>query len=751
MKEKLIELLKEKEYIGKTGKELADYFKVEYNSEFMQLLTLLEEAGDIAKSSKDRYFLSEKLGIYKGVVLANKKGFAFINIGKEHDDIFVSKDNLNGALDKDLVLVKVLSKKSDNNSEEGIILKVIERGIKQVVGEFIDGDGIYYVVPDDLRIDDKIEIFSDALAGAVAGHKVVVSIFDYEPKLTGEIIQILGHKNDPGVDILSIIARYDIEVEFSDEIYQSLDKIPAFVKEEDLMERMDLRDEVIVTIDGDDAKDLDDAISLKKLANGNFQLGVHIADVSHYVKEGSFLDKEAVNRGTSIYLVDRVIPMLPHKLSNGICSLHPDVDRLTISCFMEIAGDGSLVNYEIKESVIHSKQRMTYQNVNKILDNDIELTKRYQGYIELFFLMEELAAILRNKREQRGSIDFDLNESKILIDDKGKAIDIVLRERGKSEKVIEEFMLLANETVASCVKWLDLPFIYRIHEKPQVKKLQKFSTVAKTLGYSLKGSLQQVYPNQLSSFVEEIKGTEAHTLLATLLLRCMSKAKYSEEALGHFGLASENYTHFTSPIRRYPDLLVHRLLRAYLFEGKINPQAVEHFSSVIPQLAESSSNCEMIAINLERDVESMKKAEYMLSHIGDIYEGLISSVTAFGMFVELDNTIEGLVHMMELKDDYYHFDEINMRLVGERTGRIYKMSDRIKIQVKAVNKEDGNIDFSVLKQKKKNSKFSNKFVKSNSKKPTSKGIKNQNKPTKSNGLTKVNGRINNKSRSKKRK
>jgi len=718
MEKKIIELLSRKDYTGKTGKELADYFKVEYNTTFIKELVMLEESNQIARSSKDKYFLAGTLLMYQGIVSMNKNGYAFVDIGEEAD-IYIASKNLNHALDKDKVVVKVKTNKSNGHSKEGVITKIIERGTKQTVGEFIEDDNKSFVVSDDKNLS-KIEIINKQSLGAIDGHKVVVEISNYQP-LEGKVIRILGHKNDPGMDILSKIASYDVNVEFDEAIYTYLDSIPSSVSKEQINGRFDLRDEQIVTIDGEDAKDLDDAISLKKLDNGNYYLGVHIADVSYYVRENDSLDREAVARGTSIYLVDRVIPMLPHKLSNGICSLHPDVDRLTISCFMEIDNQGNVVTYEIKESVIHSKQRMTYTAVNKILDNDFEEIENYKNFVDLFNLMEELASILENKRQERGSINFDLAEAKVIVDEKGKVEDIVIRERGKGEHIIEEFMLAANETVASCIRWMDLPFIYRIHEKPQVKKLQKFSLMAKLLGFDLKGSLYNVHPSVLSRFIEEVKEDDAYSILGTLLLRCMSKARYSEENLGHFGLASETYTHFTSPIRRYPDLLVHRLLRTYLFDKQINNKTIQHFMEVIPLLAESSSNREIDAVNLERDVEDMKKAEYMGKHIGETFEGIISSVTGFGMFIELENTVEGLVHISELKDDYYNFDEINLRLIGERYRKVYKMSDKVKIKVKSVDTIEGTIDF-ILVEPKSKSKAEN-YLQTDHKKATEKNGK----------------------------
>ena len=444
---------------------------------------------------------------------------------------------------------------------------------------------------------------------------------------------------------------------------------------------------------------MDDGISLKKLANGNYYLGVHIADVSYYVKEGSPLDKEAFLRGTSIYLADRVIPMLPHKLSNGICSLNPKVDRFTISCFMEVNQKGEVVDHEIVPAIINSTERMTYTNVNKILDGDQALQLEYSHVKDMFFLMQELASILQEKKAKRGAIDFDVKEAKVVVNGKGETVDVVLRNRGASDRIIEEFMLLANETVAKHFKWLELPFIYRVHEQPKTKKLMQFSSIAKVMGYSIKGSLEHIYPNELSSIIEASKDTPEHTIISTLLLRCMQKARYDEQCLGHFGLADEFYTHFTSPIRRYPDLIVHRLIRKYLFEKCIDDQTIRHYQEIMPEIALQSSNREREAIDIEREVDDMKIAEYMEKHIGEEFEGIISSITNFGFFVELDNTIDGLVHVSDLVDDFYFFDEKNLRYVGQRTGKVFKMSDRVKVKVSSASKVDKAVDFEIVGMK----------------------------------------------------
>lgn len=697
MKEDILKLLEDDSYKGRKINELAEYFSKDASEEyveFIKLVNLLEAEGLIMRDKHNDYYLINQLNFFSGVLEMNKKGFGFVKVGEDRD-FYVHDSKMKDAYDKDTVLLEKIA--SRGSREEGRVVKVLKRGQTRYVGEVKRGKRDYYVDCDDGKFNEPIFVDQGHMHGAVLGHKVVVEIKTYKPQIKGNIVNVIGHRNDPGVDILSIVHAHDVDIEFPKEVYEQIEDIPDNIDVNDIGKRIDLRKEMIVTIDGDDAKDLDDAISLKRLDNGNYELGVHIADVSYYVEEGSALDKEAVQRGTSIYLVDRVIPMLPHKLSNGICSLNPDVDRFTLSCIMEINVDGDVVNHEIIESVIHSSYRMTYNNVNKILDGDKEIQDKYKDVIDLFFLMQEVALVLRKKRDQRGSIDFDVNEAKVLVDKLGKPIDVVLRERGASDKIIEEFMLRANETVAEHFKWMDIPFIYRVHEHPKLKKLQQFVSMVKPLGYTIKGSLEHLYPNELSAIVDASKGTEEHTIISTMLLRCMQKARYDEECLGHFGLADEYYTHFTSPIRRYPDLLVHRLIRKYLFEQRFD--MIGHYQEVIPYLAERASTREREAIEIEREVTDMKMAEYMSEHIGEEFEGMICSVTQFGFFVELANTIDGLVHMSELTDDYYHYDENNMMLVGERTSTTYKLSDKVKVRVLSCSKKERTIDFVLVNQK----------------------------------------------------
>lgn len=719
MKEEILELLADQTYTRRKIQELAEHFHMTETQDyvsFIKLINEMEDEGLIIRSRINDYYLINQLQYYKGVLELNKRGFGFVKVDEDRE-FYIHDSNMKDALHNDTVLIEKI--KSRGQREEGRVVRVLKRGKLRYVGEVKRGRKDYLVKADDQKFDKPIIVDAAHMHGAMPGHKVVVEIKTFKPQIKGDIVKIIGHRNDPGIDILSIVHAHDVDIEFPKEVYEQIENISDEIDPSDIENRVDLRSELIVTIDGDDAKDLDDAISLKKLDNGHYQLGVHIADVSYYVTEGSPLDKEAIKRGTSIYLVDRVIPMLPHKLSNGICSLNPNTDRYTISCIMEINKQGEVVNHDILPTVIHSSYRMTYNNVNKILDGDQKLQQEYAPAVPLFFLMQELATLLRKVRDERGAIDFDVDEAKVLVDKQGKPTDVVLRKRGASDKIIEEFMLKANETVAQHFKWMDLPFIYRVHEQPKVKKLQQFVNIVKPLGYTIKGSLEHVYPNELNAIIHASKGTDEHVIVSTLLLRCMQKARYDAQCLGHFGLADEYYTHFTSPIRRYPDLLGHRLIRTFLFKQDYKQTA--HFEEVIPELAEQSSYREREAIDIEREVTDMKMAEYMSEHIGEEFEGMISSITSFGFFVELPNTIDGLVHITDLTDDFYHYDEKQMILVGERTGRIFKLSDKVKVRVVACDKKERTIDFEVVGMESRKKK--SKIVKINDRKVKTKRTK----------------------------
>ncbi|SFE93999.1 ribonuclease R [Alteribacillus iranensis] len=680
-----------------------DAHSAEETKDLMKTLNELEDQGEIVRTRSNRYGVPEKMNLVKGTVQAHQRGFAFIlPENKGEDDIFVPANELNGAMNKDIVLVRV-QRKSSGSKPEGVVVRILERGTQKIVGTYVDYRSYGLVEADDKHISNDIFIPQDAENGAVDGHKVVVEITKYPEgrfSAEGKVVNILGHKNDPGVDILSIIHKHGLPGEFPQEVIDQANEIPDTLTEKDLVERRDLREETIVTIDGADAKDLDDAVQVKRLENGNFLLGVHIADVSYYVEEGSPIDQEAFERATSVYLVDRVIPMIPHRLSNGICSLNPKVDRLTMSCEMEITPDGEVVNHDIFESVIRSSERMTYSDVRLILEEKDEDTReKYKELVPLFERMEELALILRKKRFERGAIDFDFKEAKVIVDEEGKPEDVKLLERSVAERLIEEFMLAANETVAEHFHWLKLPFVYRIHEDPDPEKLERFLEFVTTFGYVVKGSANTVHPRALQKVLEEVKGETEEAVISTVLLRSMQQAKYDPENVGHFGLSSDFYTHFTSPIRRYPDLIVHRLIREYAIKNNMDGKTQSTWREKLPDITRHASERERRAVDAERDVDDLKKAQYMEDKVGEEFTGFISGVTNFGMFVELENTIEGMVHISYLTDDYYHFDEKAYALIGERTANMFRIGDEVEVRVIQVNVEEADIDFEVVGMK----------------------------------------------------
>ncbi|RIW38954.1 ribonuclease R [Bacillus salacetis] len=704
--DKLLSYMKDEAYKPLTVQELEEAFGIEGSSnfkEFVKALVTMEEKGLVVRTRSNRYGLPEKMNLVRGKLSGHAKGFAFVIPDEPGlDDIFIPPNETNNAMNGDIVLARV-SSESSGSRREGSIVRILERGVSQVVGTYTESKHFGFVIPDDKKFSSDIFIPKAANMGAVEGHKVVVKLTSYpegRKSAEGEVIDILGHKNDPGVDILSVIHKHGITVEFPDEVMEQANNVPDEIDPSELENRRDLRDETIVTIDGADAKDLDDAVTVKQLENGNYKLGVYIADVSYYVEESSPIDQEAFERGTSVYLVDRVIPMIPHRLSNGICSLNPKVDRLTLGCQMEINSQGEVVKHEIFQSVIKTTERMTYSDVNKILvDKDEKLREHYQPIVPMFEKMEELAQILREKRMQRGAIDFDFKESKVLVDDEGKPTDVVLRTRSVAERLIEEFMLVANETVAEHFHWMDVPFIYRIHEDPKEEKLQKFFEFITNFGLFVRGSANSVHPRALQEIVEAVEGKPEEMVVSTVMLRSMQQAKYYAESLGHFGLSTQYYTHFTSPIRRYPDLIVHRLIRTYLIEGKLDESTRAKWAAQMDEIAEHTSSRERRAVDAERETDELKKAEYMLDKVGEEYEGIISSVTNFGMFVELSNTIEGLVHVSYMTDDYYRFDERSMAMIGERTANVFRIGDEITIRVVNVNKDERAIDFEIVGMK----------------------------------------------------
>ncbi|WP_435923396.1 ribonuclease R [Paenibacillus sp. DYY-L-2] len=707
----LLAFMRETAYKPMTYQELEEHFEIRDASEFkefLKLLNQLEQSGQIILTRSNRYGVPERMDLVRGRLQAHAKGFAFlIPDDRDHPDVYIHANDLKSAMNGDIVLVRVNSKSIAGGKLEGEVVRIVTRAVTQVVGVFEHHETYGFVIPDDKRINRDIFVPLEGFGGAVSGEKVVARIVSYpegRSAAQGEVIEILGHKDDPGVDILSIIRKHQLPEGFPDDVMAEAQAAPDTIAEEEIAQqgRRDLRDKVIVTIDGEDAKDLDDAVNVERLPNGNIRLGVHIADVGYYVREGSRLDQEAYNRGCSVYLVDRVIPMLPHRLSNGICSLNPKVDRFTLSCEMEFDDQMKVVKHDIFTSVIRTTERMTYTNVRKILqEEDPEVTERYSGLVETFRLMKELALALRAKRMRRGAVDFDFEESKVIVDENGKPTDIVKRERSIAEQIIEEFMLAANETVAEHFHWLKVPFIYRIHEDPDQEKLMNFMAFVANFGYAVKGGKgNKVHPRALQTLLEDIQGTKEQTVISTMMLRSMRQAKYDAESTGHFGLAAEFYTHFTSPIRRYPDLVIHRVIREVIENGGTLTEArQEYLASRMQEIAQQSSERERVAVDAERDTEQLKKAEFMLDKVGEEFPGIISSVTSFGMFIELENTVEGLIRLSGMTDDYYHFHEQHMALIGERTSRIFRIGDEVKIRVARVNMDDHTIDFELVDMK----------------------------------------------------
>jgi ribonuclease R len=697
MKEQILQIL-EFENKALDIHEISEKLGINNVDEFKEVLKALNELEDeyqIYHTNKDKFMLFNNSHLKIGTLLSTTKDFAFVDIEGD-EDVFVHASNLNGALHKDKVIVEITSKQGLRL--EGRILKVVNRSLKNVVGEIVYIDNQAHLKLDDEKFKIDIIIKPDKLMNAMEGHKVVAKVTTKIKNnlYNGEVIKVIGHKNDPGVDILSIAYKYGINDTFPDEVIKELDDIPDSVSEIELNNRRDLRDHMIFTIDGDDTKDIDDAIEVKKLDNGNYELGVHIADVSYYVKEGSALYKEAYERGTSVYLADRVIPMLPHKLSNGICSLNPGVDRLTISCVMEIDDKGNVKSYDIFPSVIKSRIQMTYKKVNKILEENI-IPEGYEEYADTLILMQELASKLRENKVRRGYIDFEIDEAKIIVDEDGKAIDIKLRERGKGEKLIEDFMIAANESVASYIFYMEYPFIYRVHGTPSEEKMKNFLTYVSSCGYTLKGNFKEIYPSTFQDILGQLKETKEYSIFSSLLLRSMQKAIYDTTNIGHFGLGSKCYTHFTSPIRRFPDTTVHRLLHKYIFDGKNDLETQKGEELKLIDIAKHSSQKERDSVECEREVDDMKMAEYMMNHIGESYTGMISSITKFGIFVQLPNLIEGLIKLEDLKGDYYTFDESTISLIGKKDKKGYHLGDTLDVVVVSANKETKMIDFVLAK------------------------------------------------------
>ena len=665
--------------------------------ELLKALDNLEENAKVYHTKKDKYMLFEDSNSRVGILQVTSKGTGYVML-ESGEEIKISAENLNGAINKDKVIVNI----EDNKAKPmtGSIVKVVQRATNQIVGTVYMKKNRVYVKPDDKKLNITVVIEHNYHNNLVEGHKVLVKLLNRNSKdeYNCQIIKVLGHINDPGVDILSIMAKYDINDAFPSEVMEQVqNEIPSIVSEDEIKKRLsktgkDLRDEVIFTIDGDDTKDIDDAISIEKLDNGNYKLGVHIADVSYYVKENSPLDKEALQRGTSVYLADRVTPMLPHELSNGICSLNPNVDRFALSCVMEIDNTGNVVNYDIFDSIIRSRIQMTYKKVNKVIEEDI-VPEGYEEFADKLKLMKELADILRANKVSKGYIDFEIDEPKVIVNEDGEAIDIVLRERGAGEKLIEDFMIAANETVASHFVNMDYPLVYRIHGEPSEEKITNFLHLVSIMGYKLVGNFKKITPKTIQEMLDQLKDKKEYYILSSQMLRSMQKAVYDTNNIGHFGLASKMYCHFTSPIRRYPDLTVHRSIRKCLLSDNMTAESLSAWEHKLPMMAEHSSIKERAAIDCEREVDDMKMAEYMEKHIGDAYHGIITGVMSFGFFVQLPNMVEGLVHVEELKDDFYMYDESTFSLTSPKNKRGYRLGDEVDVVVKSASKENHTIDF----------------------------------------------------------
>ncbi len=669
---------------------------------FRCVLEELEAEGRIIKTRRNRYASPKKMGVVAGSFQGHERGFGFVvPDADDEDDLFIGSENINGAMHGDRVLARITKHSYGEKSAEGEIIKILSRANEKIVGLFDRSGSFGFVTPDHRKIKGDIFVPIGKTMGAKKHQKVVVEITRWpEPNRNaeGHIIEILGGEGDKGVDVLSIVKAYNIPTEFPDEVLKDVEKVPEKISSGEIENRRDLRNLTAITIDGEDARDLDDAVSLEIIDAGIYRLGVHIADVTHYVTEGSALDKEALNRGTSVYFPDRVIPMLPAELSNGICSLNANEDRFAFSVIMDIDNLGRVVNHDIFESVINVSERMTYTDVYNILEhNDKELIQRYKPLIPMLEQMKDLALILGKKRKIRGAIDFDFDEAKIIVDENGKPIEIKKYQITIANKIIEEFMLLCNETVSEHFYWLNIPFVYRIHEDPDIEKMEILNKFLFNFGYKIKG-INKIHPRALQDVIEKAKGSPQARMIGTMMLRSLQKARYSFEHDHHFGLAAGYYSHFTAPIRRYPDLVIHRIMKEYI-KGVFDETRNEHYSEILPEIAKHCSQREKNAEEAERDCDDMKKAEYMKSYIGEVFTGIISNIASFGMFVELDNTIEGLVRLSSMEDDYYRYDEKHYCLIGERMRKTYRIGDMVKVLVIRSSPETRQIDFALTDEK----------------------------------------------------
>ena len=704
LREQLLGLINDPHYNPLKREELALIFNI-HPSEmpmFYNFLDELEEDGYIVKTKKGRVMSPNQMGLFVGKFVSHRKGFGFVESDEDLvQDLFIPKNDINGALHNDRVMAEIVTPATEDRRAEGKVIKIIKREVTRVVGLFQENKSFGFVVPDDKKFNQDIFIPKRYISGAKNDDKVVceITVWPQENrKPEGKIVEILGKKGERGVEIDSIIRAHGLPEEFPKKVIDEANFVAGQELEDEIARRLDLRDLDIFTIDGEDAKDLDDAISIEVLPNGNYKLGVHIADVTHYVKEKSKLDKEALKRATSVYLVDKVIPMLPKQLSNGVCSLNPFEDKLTLSCIMEIDAEGKVVKYDIAETVINSKARMTYTEVSDILEKDDEkLKKTFAKQVDDFIAAEKLARILMKRRQRRGAIDFDFPEAKIILNKNGEVVDIKHYERRISNKMIEEFMLVANETVAEHFFWLQLPFVYRIHETPSVEKMEDLNKFMATFGYHIKGNLEDVHPKEMQSIIEKIKGTKEEESISTIMLRSMKQAKYSPSCIGHFGLAAKYYCHFTSPIRRYPDLQIHRIIKEQL-NNKLNNKRQDQLAHIVEYASTQSSERERAAELAERDVHDYYKACYMADKVGQQFDGVVSGVTSFGIFVELENTVEGLIRLANMRDDYYIYNQETYSIIGERSKKTFRIGDSVRIEVDNVNVDFKEIDFKLIEK-----------------------------------------------------
>ncbi|EOS81526.1 ribonuclease R [Dorea sp. 5-2] len=698
-KKVIYDLICDEMYVPMKFKELAMFLQVprEQREELREVLKILEAEGKIYLSKKGKYCKGEAKHL-TGVYLANPRGFGFVTTEEDSRDVFISEDDRNGAFDGDRVEF-VIIREPDSRRREGRIVKILSRGIVRVVGIYRKKakQNYGFVIPDDQKFDQDIFIPDEKSKGAVDGHKVVAELASYGEegkKPEGKVIEILGHINDPGVDIMSIVRGYDLPVDFSEKLLNQADRVAKAVSDADMQGRRDLRNWQMVTIDGEDAKDLDDAVSLTREGE-NYVLGVHIADVTNYVQENSAIDREAKERGTSVYLVDRVIPMLPHRLSNGICSLNAGEDRLALSCIMTVNPKGNVIGHEIAETVIRVDERMTYTGVKKILeDHDPAETQKYRELLPMLEQMQELSQILRERRQRRGSIDFDFPEAKIILDDKGQPVEIMPYDRNVATKIIEDFMLLANETVAEDYYWQEIPFVYRTHEAPEEDKIRTLAAFINNFGYSMHIGANEIRPKEIQKLLARAEDTPEETLICRLALRSMKQARYMPENVGHFGLAANYYTHFTSPIRRYPDLQIHRIIKDNL-RGRMNEKKIEHYQCILPEVTKHSSEMERRADEAERETMKLKKVEYMQQYVGEEFEGVISGMTKWGMYVELPNTVEGMVHVTNMTDDHYDYYDDRYEMIGVNTNKTYKLGQKVRVRVIGTDRFLRTIDFEI--------------------------------------------------------